>query len=211
MNHSTLDQRPYRFLACALFTQTTFATLNGARLSSTAKELANVYSISMWFRNDLPVNARPVTAYLFSRGPSGDAEAPGDHLGIGGTYQSNLTGKLMFFNGNASNQVVAGRTAIAPQSWNHAVMIRDGARVRVFLNGDPKPEIDTDVAITTSGSQEIFFGARNDNFAPLQGNLAQLAMFHRALNADEAKRLNSAAQQGVSNKANVDSDCESRC
>jgi putative membrane-bound dehydrogenase-like protein len=180
----------------ALFNSTTFASLNGARLEGRASD-SNTYSVSLWFRNELPVDARPVTAYLFSRGPKGDPEAPGDHLGIGGTYQDNLTGRLIFFNGNASNQVVAGRTPLAPQSWNHVVMIRDGGRVRVFLNGDAKPEIDADVEVTTAGSSEIFFGARNDNFAPLQGNLAHVTLFSRAVKADETLLLYSAAQQGA--------------
>ncbi len=195
--YNSLESRPTELDVSgdAQFNSNSFASLNGARISGRAKDIGSAYSVSMWFRNDLPVNARPVTAYLFSRGPSGDALAPGDHLGIGGTYQNNLTGKLIFFNGNASNRVVVGRTAIVPQTWNQVTMVRDGARLKVFLNDDSKPEIDAEVAVTTADSQEFFFGARNDNFAPLQGNLGPTAIFGRAINNDEVVRLHSAVKQ----------------
>ena len=193
----SLDSRPVDIEVSgnAAFQPNNFATLNGARMSGRASELGDSYSVSLWFRNELTVNTRPVTAYLFSRGPNGDAEAPGDHLGIGGTYQANLTGKLIFFNGNSSNQVAAGRTSIAPQTWNHVAMIRNGDHIQVFLNGDSKPEIDAEVEVTTAGSQEFFFGARNDNFAPLQGSLAQIGLFNRGLTSEEAVLLHSAALQ----------------
>lgn len=196
--YSSLENHPSEFeiTGNAQFAQRSFASLNGsARLRREVKEVSKNYSVSMWFQNTLPVNARPVTAYLFSRGPNGDAAAPGDHLGIGGTYQSDLTGKLIFFNGNASNQVVAGRTPIATQSWNHIALVREGTRVKVFLNGNLKPEIDTAVEVTTGDSHEVFFGARSDNFAPLQGSLAQIAVFNRGLTDDEAVLFYSAANQ----------------
>lgn len=195
----SLESRPAELNVSgnAEFNSSRFASMNGARISGRAKELQSAYSVSMWFRNDLPVNARPVTAYLFSRGPNGATQAPGDHLGIGGTYQNNLTGKLIFFNGNESNQVVAGRTAMAPQSWNHVTMIREGAHVKVFLNGDAKPEIEADVEPTAAESQEFYFGARNDNFAPLQGSLAYIAMFNRAITTEESQLIHSAAQQNT--------------
>ena len=158
----------------------------------------------MWFRNELASNARPVTAYLFSRGPQDDAQAPGDHLGIGGNFQADLIGKLIFFNGNASSQVVAGRTLLTEQSWNHVVLIRAGSHVSVYLNGDPKPEIDTEIPSTTTGDQHVFFGARNDNFAPLQGGLAQVAVFNRALKAEESTQLFFSANQDV-NRSVADS------
>ncbi len=210
---SSLASRPTDLAVSgnATFNPRVFASLNGARISGRAKELGNAYSVSMWFHNELPVSARPVTAYLFSRGPNGNAEAPGDHLGIGGTYQANLTGKLIFFNGNASNQVFPGRTSIAPQTWNHVTMIRDGARIKVFLNGDTKPEIDAEVETTTGGSQEFYFGARSDNFATLQGNLAQAALFSRAISNEEAHLLHTSAHQDTQNDrpqtvANAESD-----
>jgi putative membrane-bound dehydrogenase-like protein len=155
--------------------------------------LGDKWSAAIWFRNDTPNNARPVTAYLISRGPKDDRDAPGDHLGIGGTYKSEYTGKLIVFNGNASNRVVSGSTVLSPGTWNHVVMVRDGNRVRAWLNGAEKAEIDGELPVTAAGVRTVFAGKRCDGFAPLKGNLAQYALFDRALTPVEAKRLYTAS------------------
>lgn len=179
----------------------TYASFAGGRIAGSSDRLRDGYSVSLWFRNELPNTARPVTAYLFSRGPDGDAQAPGDHVGIGGTYQANLTGKLMFFNGNARNQVVAGPTTIPPGTWNHMVVIRSNGRIRAFLNGETKPEIDAEIDSVlpagSAGQSQFFIGARSDHFAPLQGHLAHFALFDRALSDAEAKQLHAASGQRV--------------
>lgn len=175
----------------------TFAAFNSGRIRGKSEKLGPAFSVSLWFRNETPNDASAVTAYLFSRGPNGDKQAPGDHLGIGGTYRSDLKGRLMIFNGNAANQSVAGQTVIPPGTWNHAVFVRDGKHVRAYLNGETKPEIDAEIEATAPGIQEFFLGARSDNFAPLQGHLAQFALFDRALNAEEARQLHTASGQPV--------------
>ena len=177
------------------FQADSYAAFRSGRIAFSTEKLSSTYSVSLWFLNQLPNEARPVTAYLFSRGPDTDEKAPGDHFGIGGTYQSDLTAKLMLFNGNARNQAVSGRTTIPPQTWNHFVAIRNKSHVRVFLNGEPTPELDADIEDTTRGSREFFLGARSDQFAPLQGQLAYFALFDRELTSDEAKLLHTASGQ----------------
>ena len=176
-----------------------FAAFRSGRMAGKAERLKNAYSFSMWFRNELSNDVRPVTAYLFSRGPNGDANAPGDHLGISGNYQAEHVGRLIFFNGNEKNQVVAGRTVIPPNTWNHVVVIRNETHVRVFLNGQSEPEIDAEIAVTTNGSQEFFLGARSDQFAPLQGNIAYFSLFDRSLSDVEAKQVHTASGQTINN------------
>jgi len=177
------------------FSADTFAHFTGGRLATDSVALGDAYTLSVWFRCETPHHARPVTAYLLSRGPDGDSQAAGDHLGIGGTYQPDQTGKLLFFNGNDSNQAVAGRKVIEPETWNHVVLVRDRQRVTAWLNGDPQPEIDADIDVTIADLQPIFLGARSDQFAPLQGQLAQFALFDRALTAEQAKQLHAASGQ----------------
>jgi len=179
------------------FQADSYAAFRSGRIAFASERLSDTYSVSLWFLNQLPNESRPVTAYLFSRGPDMDLKAPGDHFGIGGTYQSDLTGKLMLFNGNARDQVGSGRTTIPPQTWNHFVAIRNKSHVRVFLNGEPTPELDADMEDTTRGSRELFLGARSDLFAPLEGHLAYFALFDRELTSEEAKRLHTASGQKV--------------
>ncbi len=171
------------------FDASTFASLKGGRLSVQSAITASQFSVGIWFRNETPNNSRPVTAYLASRGAQGDPQAPGDHLGIGGNFRSDMTGKLFVFNGNARDQVVVGKTTIAPESWHYVVFVRDGDRVRVFLDGRTEPEIDASLENTDLITRHLFLGARSDFFAPLQGNLAYAVLYDRSLDGAQATRL----------------------
>ena len=166
-----------------------FASADSGRLAWTADRAVGDYSAAGWFRNELSHATRPVTAYLFSRGPDADRLAPGDHLGIGGTHQANLTGKLIFFNGNHRNQVAIGKTLLPPGSWHQFVLLRQGGRVRVFLDGHNEPEIDAEVDNTAEDSSSFFWAARSDYFAPLSGHLAHVALFDRELTTAEVQQL----------------------
>lgn len=177
------------------FSAGTFANFTGGRLATDSLALGDAYSVSVWFRCETPNHVRPVTAYLLSRGPDGDVQAAGDHLGIGGNYRQDYIGKLLFFNGNRSNQAVVGQTVIEPQTWNHVVWVRDRNRITAWLNGQPQPEIDAEIDVTAAGPQPFFLGARSDQFAPLQGQLAHFALFDRALTAEQAKQLHTASGQ----------------
>jgi hypothetical protein len=146
--------------------------------------LGPTYSVEFWFWNGLPHDARPVTGYLFSRGRDGDASAAGDHLGIGGTHAAG--GRLIFFNGNGRNQVLAGRTPLRLRTWNHVVLVRDGHRVRVELNGRPEPEIVGELEVThPPGVGPVFVGGRCDGFANFEGRVDEMAVYGRGLKAAE--------------------------
>ncbi len=125
------------------------------------------WSASMRFMNTKANNVSAVTAYLISRGPKGDPQAPGDHLGIGGSYKDSSPGRLFVFNGNAASQIVRGTTVIEPGTWNDVKLERIGSRVKVTLNG--KVEIDAELPVTAPDAKELFFGKRCDDFAPLEG------------------------------------------
>jgi putative membrane-bound dehydrogenase-like protein len=153
-------------------------------------DVADVYSVAFWFRNALPVDVRPVTAYLFSHGTNRDDEAAGDHLGIGGTFAA--AGRLIFFNGNKANTVLAGSTPVARGTWNHVVLVRERRSVRVYLNGNPHPEISGEADVTFDDAVSygtFFFGGRCDNFANLEGRIDEMLFYDRALKPEEAVAL----------------------
>lgn len=158
----------------------------GGRLQASLLQIKETYSIELWFWNGLTNNARPVTGYFFSRGLDGDKSAAGDHLGIGGTHQPELTGKLLFFNGNERNTILHGHTDIAWREWHHVVLVREGRRVTVYLNGNKTPEISGEVDVTFAHDEKsIFLGGRCDNFANFEGKLDEVAVYDRALNSEE--------------------------
>ncbi|MGE3309375.1 MAG: PVC-type heme-binding CxxCH protein [Limisphaerales bacterium] len=154
----------------------------GGRLRGTVQGVGNEFTVSFWFWNGLPHLTRPVTGYLFSRGRDGDARAAGDHLGIGGTANPEGAGRLFFFNGNARNQVLAGRTFLGERRWHHVALVRSGDRVVVYLDGNPEPEIEGRAELTgTPDAGEFFLGGRCDGFAGLEGKIDEVAVFDRAL------------------------------
>jgi len=159
----------------------------GGRMRAELPGLGETYSVEFWFCNELPNDARPVTGYLFSRGLDGAEGAPGDHLGIGGTHLEAAKGRLMFFNGNQLNTVLAGSTVIQPGSWNHVVLVRAGRQVTVYLNGRGQPELAGTAAVGhPPGVEQTFLGGRSDNFANFQGTLDEVSVYGRALTAAEA-------------------------
>ena len=172
-----------------------FAEVKEGRIRLEAPIPADSYTVAFWFRNDLDNSARAITAYLFSHASPGDKKQTGDHIGIGGTHDKSRTGMFYLWNGVTRNQNLAGRTVIPTGSWNHVVLVRSGNKVRLYLNGDPKPEIEGEMDITAPDDRKIFLGARNDRFAPLQGSLAEFAVWNRALNPVEAQDLHSASGQ----------------
>ncbi|MDG2126580.1 MAG: c-type cytochrome [Fuerstiella sp.] len=165
---------------------TAHSNFTGGRVRADVPQLGNTYSIELWVRNELPNNSRPVTCYLFSRGITGAEGAPGDNLGIGGTHMN--SGRLFVFNGNQQDQSVVGMTQIEPGSWSHVVMVRQNQKITVYLNGDPKPEIEGDLPITwPTECADMLLGGRNDNFANLQGMLEEIAVYDRVLTPDEVQ------------------------
>lgn len=173
---------------------TGYAAIQAGRIRSSAPELGETYSVAFWFKNTIDNALRPVTAYLFSRGPQGDAEAPGDHLGIGGRHRDQ-SGHLILFNGNEKGDVTVGTTTIPPNTWNHVVLVRDGRKIRAWLNG--VPELEGEIEATAADSADIFLGARSDKFAPLVGYMAEFSLFDRALTPEEALVLHEASGQPV--------------
>ncbi|MFT5299588.1 MAG: putative membrane-bound dehydrogenase-like protein [Mariniblastus sp.] len=157
---------------------------SGGRVKARVPNLGNTFSVELWFRNELSVLSRPVTAYLFSRAVDGVEGASGDNLGIGGSYSN--SGQLIVFNGNGRDELVAGRTRIQRGSWSHVVVVRQGNKITVYLNGDPKPEISADLPVTyPADCADILLGGRSDNFANLEGMLEEVAVYDRALTPQE--------------------------
>ena len=164
----------------------------GGRMRTLIPEMGKTYSVSMWFWNGMPNDARPVAGYLFSRGRDHAFGAPGDHLGIGGT--EGHTGKLIFHNADKSNQVLGGSTVIERWTWNHVVLVRDGDKVSVYLNGNPKPEIDGKAKSPVPPTVGQFFvGGRCDSYSNFEGRLDETAIYDRALTAEEVAKLYRAA------------------
>ena len=143
--------------------------------------LGNSYSVAIWFWNGMPTDARPISGWMFSRGRDKGLTTWGDHLGLGG-------GKLVFQHGR--EQVATGKTEIARWNWSHAVLVRDGEMVRVYLNGNPEAEIEVrSPAGFPVPFDQVFVGGRSDEESGWEGRLDEVAIFDRALTPREISRL----------------------
>jgi len=153
----------------------------GGRMAARVAGLGESYSVAIWFWNGMPAEARPISGWMFSRGRDKGLTRWGDHLGLGG-------GRLVFQHGR--EQVVRGTTGIARWSWNHAVLVRDGEMVRVYLNGNPEAEIEvrTDAGLPVPFDQ-VFVGGRSDEQSGWEGRLDEAAIFDRPLSPREIRAL----------------------
>ena len=164
----------------------------GGRMRADVKGLGATYSVELWVWNGLPNDARPVTGYFFSRGPDGKLGTPGDSLGIGGTHEAG--GRLLCYNGDALGDGVAGATELRPKAWQHVVLVREGAKATVYLDGSALPEIASDLpAGCPPDCAQVFIGGRNDGFANFEGKIAEVAIYGRALSPKEAAEHHKAA------------------
>ena len=161
----------------------------GQRLGAEIPDLGQSYSVEMWFYNCMPTDARPVTGYLFSRGPNGD------HLAIGGVECS--PGKLVFHAGEDPQKAAAGtadiplRNWVPRESWHHVALVRDGAKVAVYLDGRIEPELIATAPPTSSG--ELWIGGRGDGQFGFEGRIDEVAVYSRALSSEEVHKHYQAA------------------
>lgn len=158
----------------------------GGRLRASIPEVRDHYTISLWLWNGMPNAGREVSGWLFSRGRNFGLGAYGDHLGIGGT--SGNTGRLIFFHGADPAAIVAGKTEIPRWQWQHVALVRDGEKVRAYLNGQLEFET-TAPANFPADLHDLFLGGRSDSDSNWEGRLDEIAVFDRALSEQEIASL----------------------
>ncbi len=160
--------------------------LVGGRVLARVPVGGDRYTVSMWIWNGMPEEGRAVSGWFFSRGPDHGLSRVSEHLGVGG--RSANPGRLIFFGGEDASGAVAGQRMIPRWEWRHVALVRDGARVRVYLHG--QLEIETTTAVPgTAGLERVYIGGRSDRRDSWEGRVDEVAWFDRGLGADEVKRL----------------------
>jgi hypothetical protein len=154
--------------------------VNG-RLASDLSGVGEAYTISMWIWNGMPNEGREMSGWFYSRDHNHGVSAYGEHLGVGGSAGN--TGRLVFQAGEAA---LAGTKEIPRWTWQHVVLVREGVKVRLYLNGKLEIEGESKAA---SAIPSCFFGGRSDHAADWEGRLDEIAVFDRALGDEEVLRL----------------------
>ncbi|MEZ6055207.1 MAG: LamG-like jellyroll fold domain-containing protein [Planctomycetaceae bacterium] len=162
----------------------------GGRLRTRHAELGNDYSVSLWFWNGMPHDAREISGWMFSRGRDHILDPTGDHVGIAGV--GDHAGKLVYQQGTGEGEGSRhyGKTELKRWEWNHLLFVRKGAEVTVTLNGAVEPELTIKApANFPAGYDRLFFGGRCDNQSNWEGRLDEIAIFPRALPTTSAGSL----------------------
>ncbi len=160
-----------------------------ARVKTTAGVPTDRYSVQGWFRSTLPFAANAVHT-LFGRG-NGAGEAR-DTVGVGGSWNLSPLGKLYFYE-PVTGKVIAGTTTLRPDRWYHVVMVRDGANVKVYLNG--RMEIDTEAGAWPGGDGEQLTAGNRADYASMQyaygleGLVDEVGVWDRPLVVGEVNEL----------------------
>ncbi len=156
----------------------------GGCLKAAIDGLGDNYSAQLWFWNGLPTEARPITRHLLSFGYSQATGTVRADLYIGGTSAG--ASRICFSSGNGATRRLIGNTRIAPKTWHHLALVRKGRQVVVYLDGNPEPEISGEAEADASVRvQSIQVGGRSDGLAEFEGKIDEVAVFDRALSAQE--------------------------
>ncbi|MDF1751503.1 MAG: hypothetical protein P1U89_01885 [Verrucomicrobiales bacterium] len=146
----------------------------GHRLRSSFPDLRNDYSITLWFWNGMPTNARDVTGWLFSRDREHVVSEYGEHVGLGGLH-SNAEGKLIYLPGNDMEKAVVGKTPIERWTWNELKFVRKGNNVSIYLNGVEEISQESKANFPDDLTR-LFFGGRGDNDSNFEGRLDEISV-----------------------------------
>ena len=154
----------------------------GGRMRSDCPALnrGSDYSVSLWFWNAMPHDARAMTGYLFGLGQDENSQAC-DQIGISGTALGK-PGRLVFYNGDMKREIHSGETLLKEHHWHHLFVVREDETVRVYLDGSATPEIEA--TITDSRPEKntsLFVGGRSDGRFNFEGKIDEVAVFSRAL------------------------------
>lgn len=154
----------------------------GGRLLTDALDLKETYTLSLWFWNGMPADARAVTGHLLQM-PGGEM------VSIGG--KGAAEGKIVL--GGPGSADVAGKTVIMPKRWHHLTLTREGKSLKVYLNGQLEAS-----GLMVEGQQaatpgRLTIGGRADGNANFEGKLDEIAIFDRNLNLPKLKTLFEAA------------------
>lgn len=172
----------------------------GGRMIAEAPKLnrGSDYSVSLWFWNAMPSDARPVTGYFFGLGSDGDGTAC-EQFGLSG-QSLGKPGRLLFYNGDSERDVVVGETELKLQHWHHLLISRQGDTVSLFLDGASQPEIEARITDTRPHKDtQLFVGGRSDGKFNFEGKIDEVALYDRALTALE----NPGLAQKVPKKPNI--------
>ncbi|MCE9565038.1 MAG: hypothetical protein K8U57_23655 [Planctomycetes bacterium] len=149
----------------------------GGRMTAKFPTLGDSYSAEMWFWNGFPGEARNITGIVFALA---DADGAGDTLELGG--KKGTPDRIGFSTSLKGAGIQSAKTLVPFRTWTHVAFTRVGNRVRIYLNG--QLELDSKLPREVKPDR-IIVGGRPDKAFGFEGRIAEVAVFDRALTAEE--------------------------
>jgi hypothetical protein len=154
--------------------------LAGGRLTSQLESPGKNHSVELWFWSGLPADAKLMSNHLI------DVRCRGVTERVGITATDVAAQRLFFSQGESRENIVAGKSAIAPRSWHHVALVRESDRVAVYLDGNAEPEISIEVHFPADAQLEsLAIGGQSDDFTYFEGKVDEVAIYDRSLPSRE--------------------------
>ena len=154
--------------------------LAGGRLNSQFESPGKNHSVELWFWSGLPADAKLMTNHLI------DVRCKGVTERVGITATDVAAQRLFFSQEKSRENIVAGKSAIAPRSWHHVALVRESNRVTVYLDGNSEPEINIEVHFPADARLEsLAIGGQSDDLTHFEGKIDEVAIYDRSLSSRE--------------------------
>jgi hypothetical protein len=156
----------------------------GDRLTARIPGLhGNDFAVSLWFWSGTAKGVMTETEWLVSRGDPFSAPDAGDHIGIREDAKGNRS--LVHRDGGYEMPLPS---SIERWKWHHFVIARSGNEIHLYLDG-VRAGSQSNGALAGLQSETFFFGGSCAGDGNFEGRLDEIAVFDRALRAEEIATL----------------------
>ncbi len=157
----------------------------GDRLASRVPQInAGDYTVALWFWSGTAQGVMDAPEWIFSRGTDFGSRAVGEHVGL----KEDASGvRTLVYEGAGKTITSKVDHPVERWHWHHLAIVRTGEKVQLFLDGASVG--DSTAHPKSSPAETLYIGGSCTGDVAFQGRLDEIAVFDRALPADEIEKL----------------------
>ncbi len=144
----------------------------------------NDISVSLWFWSGTAEGLMKKTEWIVSLGAPFTGLDVGDHIGL----RDNPDGTRGLVTASSVVNGTSGIGSIKRWTWHHLVVVRSERALRLYLDGAEVASSPSDET-AEHHPDSFFFGGSCTNESNFEGRLDEIAVFDRAIEADEVATL----------------------